>query len=182
METGWPARSACSVTGSPMNFKLKIAGRTRTLKVNSAGARMEFSLDGQGVAVDVVEVESNIFSVLLGGEGFEARVEQSLQGTRIWVDGREYLAELDHPRQWQRAAGGRSGAEGRQRVFAPMPGKVVRILVEPASTVTAGQGLMVVEAMKMQNEIKSPKEGKVEKINVSEGQTVNAGEVLLTIE
>jgi len=164
-----------------MNFKLKIAGRTRTLKVNSTGARLEFSLDGQGIAADVVEVEPNIFSVLVGGEGFEVRVEQVPQGVRIWVDGREYLAELDDPRQWQRGASGVSGAEGLQRVFAPMPGKVVRLLVKPQSTVKAGQGLLVVEAMKMQNEIKSPKEGKVEKVNVNEGQAVNVGEILLTI-
>lgn len=165
-----------------MNFKLKIAGRTRTLKVNSTGARLEFSLDGQGVAADVVEVEPNIFSVIFGGEVFEVRVEQSLQGARISVDGHEYLAELDDPRKRQCGAAGSSSAEGRQCVFAPMPGKVVRILVKPASTVTVGQGLLVVEAMKMQNEIKSPKDGRVEKINVREGQAVNGGEVLLTIE
>ena len=65
--------------------------------------------------------------------------------------------------------------------MAPMPGKVVRVLVESGSAVAAGQGLLVVEAMKMQNEIKSPKEGKVERINVREGQAVNAGEVLAII-
>ena len=62
-----------------------------------------------------------------------------------------------------------------------MPGKVVRVLVKPGSTVTPGQGLLVVEAMKMQNEIKSPKEGKVERIGVSEGQTVSAGEIIAVI-
>lgn len=164
-----------------MNCKFKIGGRTRTVKINSTSMRMEFSLDGQGVAADVVEVEPNIFSVLIGGEGFEVRVEQASQGARIWIDGREHLAELDDPRQWQQGANGASSTEDSQRVFAPMPGKVVRLLVKPQSTVHVGQGLLVVEAMKMQNEIKSPKEGKVERINVSEGQAVNAGEVLLVI-
>lgn len=164
-----------------MNLPLKIGARTRTVKINSTGARTDFSLDGKGIDADVVQVEPNIFSVLIGGQAFEARIEQAVEGARIWILGREYLAEWDDPRQWRRGAGGASGTEGRQRVFAPMPGKVVRILVKPDSLVAAGQGLLVVEAMKMQNEIKSPKEGKVERINVSEGQAVNAGEVLLTI-
>lgn len=162
-------------------MNLKIGGRTRAVKVSCTGARVEFSIDGQGVTANLVEVSPGIFSVLIGGEAFEVRVEPALQGARIWVDGREYLAELDDPRQWQRGSGGATGAEGRQRVLAPMPGKVVRVLVEPESVVTVGQGLLVVEAMKMQNEIKSPKEGKVERIDVREGQAVTAGEVLLTI-
>ena len=164
-----------------MNLRLKIGGRARTVKIDSAAARLAFSLDGQGAAADVVEVEPNVFSILLGGEAFEVRVERNARGARIQIDGREYLAELDDPRQWRRGAGGAADAEGRQSVLAPMPGKVVRVLVESGSTVAAGQGLLVVEAMKMQNEIKSPKEGKVERINVREGQAVNAGEVLVVI-
>ncbi|MFZ0638659.1 MAG: biotin/lipoyl-containing protein [Candidatus Acidiferrales bacterium] len=164
-----------------MNFRLKIEGRTRAVKINSIASRIEFSLDGQGVAADVVDVEPNVFSVLLGGEAFEVRVEQNARGARIQIDGREYLAELDDPRQWRRGVVGTLDAEGRQSVLAPMPGKVVRVLVESGSTVEAGQGLLVVEAMKMQNEIKSPKAGKVERFNVSEGQAVNAGEILAII-
>jgi biotin carboxyl carrier protein len=164
-----------------MNLKLKIKGRTRTVKTNGAFSRTEFSLDSQRIAPDVVEIEPNVFSILLAGEAFEVRIEQAVQGARIYVDGSEYLAELDDPRQWRRGAGGKLGAEGRQSVFAPMPGKVVRVLVKPGSTVEAGQGILVVEAMKMQNEVKSPKEGKVERISVSEGQAVNAGEVLAII-
>jgi biotin carboxyl carrier protein len=164
-----------------MNFKLKIGGRTRAVKVNSTGARPEFSLDGQGVAADIVEVEPNVFSVLLGGEVFEVRIHQTAQGTRVHVDSHEYLAELDDPRQWRRGAGGALSAEGRQSIFAPMPGKVVRVLVQTGAVVESGQGLLVIEAMKMQNEVKSSKDGKVERINVKEGQAVNAGEVLAVI-
>lgn len=164
-----------------MNVRLKIGGRIRTVQINTEAARTEFSLDGQGVAADVQEVEPNVFSVLLGGEAFEIRVEPAARGARVHIDGREYLAEWDDPRQWRRGAAGGSGAEGRQNILAPMPGKVVRVLVERGSRVEAGQGLLVVEAMKMQNEIKSPKEGKVERIGVSDGQTVAAGEILAVI-
>jgi len=69
----------------------------------------------------------------------------------------------------------------RQQVTAPMPGKVVRILVQAGDKVEAGQGLLVVEAMKMQNEIRSPKGGTIERLHVKEGQPVNAGEVLCIV-
>lgn len=164
-----------------MNLRLKIGGRTRTVKINASDSRAEFSIDGQGVAADVVEIESGVFSVLLGGEAFEVRVERDARDARIHVDGKAYLAELDDPRQWKRSGEGASDSEGRQNVVAPMPGKVIRVLVAAGGEVEAGQGLFVVEAMKMQNEIKSPKQGKVERINAREGQTVNAGEVLAVI-
>jgi biotin carboxyl carrier protein len=73
-------------------------------------------------------------------------------------------------------------AEGRQQISAPMPGKVIRLLLAAGDSVEAGQGLIVVEAMKMQNEIKSPKNGKVERLLVKEGQNVNAGDVLAWVE
>ncbi|HZV60180.1 MAG TPA: biotin/lipoyl-containing protein, partial [Candidatus Eremiobacteraceae bacterium] len=68
--------------------------------------------------------------------------------------------------------------DGRQQITAPMPGKIVRVLVKEGEQVEVGQGLLVVEAMKMQNEIRSPKNGKVERVHVKEGQTVNSGEIL----
>lgn len=164
-----------------MNLRLTIGGRTRTVKINAVDARMVFSLDDQDVAADAVEVERNIFSILLGGEAFEVRVQADGRGARVHIDGREYLADLDDPRQWKRGGGGTAGSEGRQNILAPMPGKVIRVLVQPGSKVEAGQGLFVVEAMKMQNEIKSPKQGKVERITAKEGQAVNSGEVLAVI-
>ncbi|MGH9706384.1 MAG: biotin/lipoyl-containing protein, partial [Candidatus Acidiferrales bacterium] len=72
-------------------------------------------------------------------------------------------------------------AEGRQNVLASMPGKVVRVLANAGDAVEAGQGLLVVEAMKMQNEIRSPKSGTIERLLVAEGQTVNAGELLAIV-
>jgi len=85
------------------------------------------------------------------------------------------------PRAWRGKRGGVLEAEGRQQIIAPMPGKVVRLLVKAGDAVEAGQGLLVVEAMKMQNEIRAPKTGKVERILISEGQAVNAGDVLAVV-
>lgn len=164
-----------------MNYDLKIGSRHRAVQIIPTDSRSEFSIDGRAVSADVLEVEQNVFSVLLGGEAFEVRIHQGPQGVRIYVDGREHAVELIDPRQWRRGAGGAASAEGRQNIFAPMPGKVVRLLVQAGATVQPNQGLLVVEAMKMQNEIKSPKQGTVEKINVTEGRAVNVGDVLAVI-
>jgi len=72
-------------------------------------------------------------------------------------------------------------SEGSQRVIAPMPGKVVRVLVKVGDAIEVGNGILVVEAMKMQNEVRSPKSGKIERLLVSEGQAVSAGEVLAVV-
>jgi biotin carboxyl carrier protein len=85
------------------------------------------------------------------------------------------------PRSWSGRRHAGSEAEGRQQIVAPMPGKIVRVLVIAGDRVEAGQGLLVVEAMKMQNEIRSPKSGTVESVQVEEGQAVNAGEVLCVV-
>jgi biotin carboxyl carrier protein len=96
------------------------------------------------------------------------------------TNGREFRAEVIDPRSWRRRHGAGIELEGRQQLVAPMPGKIVRVLAAAGQEVTAGQGLLVIEAMKMQNEIRSPKSGIVEKL-AREGQTVNAGEVLAIV-
>ncbi len=85
------------------------------------------------------------------------------------------------PRRWNRGRGG-SHSEGRQNVAAAMPGKVVRVLVSEGDLVEAGQGLVVVEAMKMQNEMKAPRSGRVVALSIAPGATVRAGQILAVIE
>jgi biotin carboxyl carrier protein len=108
--------------------------------------------------------------------------EKSPQETHLWIGSSRHKAEVRDPRSLQsrRSAGGEG--EGTKKILAAMPGKVVRVLVKERDPVEAGQGVVVVEAMKMQNELKSPKQGAVQKILVAEGASVNAGDVLLLIE
>lgn len=164
-----------------MNLRLKINNRVRNVTINKGPSRDEISLDGKGIAADIVEVRAGIFSVLIESKVFEARVWRAANGVHVAIGGVEYLAQLQDPRQWRRGAAGSSAMEGRQNVIAPMPGKVVRILVKSGEKIALGQGLLIVEAMKMQNEIKAAKDGTVEKLIVQEGQPVNAGEVLAVI-
>lgn len=164
-----------------MKLNLKIDGRARSVEIDRSAAQLRFRIDGRDVAANVAEIQPGIYSILVGGEAFEARIEARQNELRVYIGGREYPVEISDPRQWRRGRNEVAAAEEHQQVIAPMPGKVVRVMVHPGDAVEAGQGLLVVEAMKMQNEIKSPRAGTVERINATEGQTVNAGDVLAVI-
>jgi len=158
-------------------------GRTRhVVDLEKAGAGYRVLLDGKPVDADVVLAAPNAVSVILNGAAFEVHVAPTLEGGyKLQTGPHEYLANVQDPRAWRGRKGGAVEAEGRQQVIAPMPGKVVRLLVKAGEEVQTGQGLVVVEAMKMQNEIRSPKTGKIERLQVKEGQAVNAGEVLCVV-
>jgi biotin carboxyl carrier protein len=124
--------------------------------------------------------EPGVYSVLLDGRMYDARVEETPAGLVIVIDGYRFEMEVRDPRRWSRKDAARGG-DGVQTVAAPMPGKVVRVLVAPGDEVKAGQGLLVVEAMKMQNELKAARGGRILSVTVKEGATVVAGEMLATI-
>ena len=166
-----------------MRYEVLLAGKTRVVELARQDGAWKVSLDGNPLEADAVEVAPNTFSVLLNGRSHEVRIAPRPDGSLTLHTGlAEYQAEIADPRSWRGRRHGTLEARGRQQVTAPMPGKVVRLLVKQGDTVEAGQGLLVVEAMKMQNEIRSPKSGKVEKLLASEGQAVNSGEVLLWVE
>lgn len=129
------------------------------------------------VSGDVLETEPGVYSILVDGKSYEAR----LAGAEIVIEGRRFDFEIEDPRAWKRA-GGASAGHVRAVIAAPMPGRVVRILVSVDEQVAAGQGIVVVEAMKMQNEMKAPRAGRVSSISVRENDSVNAGAVLAAIE
>jgi len=163
-----------------VKYEVLLAGRIRVVEFTEQNGAWKISLDGNALDANAVEVAPNIFSVLLNGDSHQIRIAPRPDGTLTLHTGlAEYHAEVTDPRSWRGRRHGAVEAEGRQQITAPMPGKVVRLLVKQGDLVEAGQGLLVVEAMKMQNEIRSPKSGKIEKLFAKEGQPVNAGEVLL---
>jgi biotin carboxyl carrier protein len=127
-------------------------------------------------AVDIVEVEPGTYSVIRQGRSFSVVFD----GADFVIDGVRVAVPAD-PRDWKGNAEG-VDAGGPQRITAPMPGRVVSVLVAKGELVEAGAGIVIVEAMKMQNEMKAARAGKVVSIRVKEGATVGAGEVLATIE
>jgi biotin carboxyl carrier protein len=100
----------------------------------------------------------------------------------MWVGSTRFAVELRDPRSLRARKGGTVDEKGPRKIVAPMPGRVVRLLVAEQDEVAVGQGIVVVEAMKMQNEIKSPKKGIVKKIVATAGAPVNAGDVLAIVE
>ena len=164
-----------------MKVQIALGGKNHQVELTKAGERLRCAIDGSALEADAAQIAPGIYSILVDGVSLEVRVEPDGGRLRLTVADREWRAEIGDPREWRRNRGGAAEAEGRQQVSAPMPGKIVLVLVEAGDSVNAGQGLFVVEAMKMQNEIRSPKSGKVERLLVTEGQTVNAGEALAVI-
>jgi len=159
-------------------------GRERILELTppvNGSAAVEFAVDSLRLEADIAEVEPGVYSVLLGSRSVEAKIERNGGGFAVRVNGRHYEVAVRDPRQRGRRADQRA-SEGPQAVTSPMPGKVVRVMARAGESVRAGAGLLVVEAMKMQNEIRAPKDGVVASINVTEGSSVRAGETMVVVE
>jgi biotin carboxyl carrier protein len=167
-----------------MKFEVHIGGTERTVEIEPLGSgSFRSRVDGGEAVADAIETVADSYSLLLAGRAFEAHVSREGPGDELLVRcaGMEFHVRVRDPRSWR--AGRHSVLEvaGPQRVLAPMPGKVVRLLVAAGDEVEAGRGLVVVEAMKMQNEIRSPKSGRIERVLVAEGQSVRTQEALIVI-
>lgn len=165
-----------------MKLEIRVGGK-KPLEVDAtrAGNQLRIALDGRVIEVDAVETSPGVYSVLIGGRAFDVRIEEEQDRIKAIAAEEEFSFAIADPRAWHRRRAGMLEAEGRLEIVAPMPGKIVRMLVAQGAKVEAGQGLFVIEAMKMQNEIRSPKGGTVERLMTREGQAVNAGEVLAAI-
>lgn len=166
-----------------MTYDVVVDGKTHRLELTKGETSWRCQVDGHSLEVDAALTARDVLSVLIGGDAFEIKRERSLSGDlHLVIGSARYAIELQDPRSLRTRRAAASGEAGPQRIAAPMPGKIVRIMVAEKDEVKAGQGVVVVEAMKMQNEMKSPKDGRVQKILTSEGSTVNAGETLAVIE
>jgi len=164
-----------------MTYDIAIDDKTYRLDLQQAEGRWSCRVDGRDVEIDAVLARPNVLSLRIGNKAYEVKCERVGPDVHIWVGSRRFSAEVRDPRSLR----GRVRAaddHGPRKLSAPMPGKVVRILLHQGDEVEAGTGVLVVEAMKMQNEVKSPKKGTIQKILVSEGAAVNAGDVLAIVE
>ncbi len=167
-----------------MKYEIHIDGATRTIEVQQNGSgSFRAQIEGQPLAIDAVETAPDTYSILLDGRAFEARVSDdgSDAGLLVRCGGADFRVQVRDPRSWRARRHSALEAAGPQRVLAPMPGKIVRVLVAVGDEVEAGRGLVVVEAMKMQNEIRAPKSGRIERVLVEEGQPVRTQEALVII-
>ncbi len=164
-----------------MTYDVALDGKNYRLELNQVDGRWSCRLDGREIDVDAVLARPNVLSLRIGNKAYEVKCERVASDVHIWVGSRRFAPEVRDPRSL-RSRGRSVDEHGPRKLTAPMPGKVVRILLAQGSEVEAGAGVLVVEAMKMQNEVKSPKKGTIQKITVAEGAAVNAGDVLAIVE
>jgi biotin carboxyl carrier protein len=168
-----------------MLYDVTIDGKNYRLEIERAEGRWSCRLDGQEVAVDAALARPDVLSLRIGNQSYEIKSER-VAGDKdsdwhVWVGRARFACEVRDPRALRSRARA-ADDDGPRKLTAPMPGKVVRVLVREGDAVEAGAGVLVVEAMKMQNEIKSPKKGTIQKMLAAEGVAVNAGDVLAIVE
>jgi biotin carboxyl carrier protein len=168
-----------------MKLTAEIDGEEYALEWRREGVRVFASIGERTYELEARETERGAYLFLLDGRVYECRVENGRaagEAANVHVGVREFEVALFDPRRLRAMGAGGAQSQGRAVVASAIPGKVVRVLVEAGATVEAGASLVVVEAMKMQNELKSPKAGTVVELHARVGATVNAGEVLVVVE
>lgn len=166
-----------------MKYEVLIDGNSHQVEMERAEKGYQCTVDGEPFELDVAMTARDVLSIIHNGRQFEAKREYSLMGeTHVIIGSERFAAEVRDPRSLRSRLAVAGAEAGPAKIIAPMPGKIVRVIAAEGDEVEAGQGLVVVEAMKMQNEIKAPKSGKVTKVAVKEGANVNAGDVLVIVE
>ena len=164
-----------------MIYDATVDGRTLRAEVRASGeGRYTVRLDGRPVEVDVHDAGPHAMSLIADGRAYDAVVERREGGYRVVLRGQAIEVSLVEASRG--AVAPRKAAGGPSRVQAPMPGTLVRVLVRAGEDVGAGQGLVVMEAMKMENEIRAPRAGRVKEAPVREGQAVETGALLVLLE
>ena len=167
-----------------MAFIAKLGEETYTVEIEDIGKSLyRVAVDGHEFLVDGKKTGRTSYSLIVDNRSFEIDVDNTEDEYRVLVDGRNYHVNLVDERK-MRVGGAQSGLQlqGRQKVSVPMPGKVTAVLVSEGDAVEKGQGLVIVEAMKMENEVCSPITGEVKEIKVKAGDAVEGGAVLVIVE
>jgi biotin carboxyl carrier protein len=164
-----------------MKYELEIDGIRKMIQLDQSDDYVVANLEGRDYRMRLARPEDGVYLLFVGERVYEARVCSTGRSSfSVKLGSRVFSAQLID-RKHRR--GGADGSQtGQQHLVAPMPGKVIRVLLSRGDEVTGGQGVVVVEAMKMQNEVKSPKKGRLVDIRVKEGDTVTANQILAIVE
>lgn len=165
-----------------MKYVATVAGRSTVVEVAGADGRYRLTLGGQDWEVDARLTAQGIYSLLIDGVSYVADVAVRDGACVVDVDGESYTILVEEEtRHIIRTRGGAGAAGGAQTLSAPLPGRITRVAVQSGDAVKAGDTLLVIEAMKMENELRASADGTVAEVRVAAGQTVNAGDVLLVL-
>jgi biotin carboxyl carrier protein len=170
--------------GIAMAFIAKLGEQSYSVEIEEISKSLyRVAIDGNEFLVDGKKTGRTNYSLIVDNRSFEIEVDNSGDEYRVLVDGRNYHVHLVDERR-VRVGGGQSDIQlqGRQKVSVPMPGKVIAVLVSEGDSVERGQGLVIVEAMKMENEVRSPIAGEIKEIKVKPGEAVEGGAVLVVVE
>jgi hypothetical protein len=165
---------------------LEVEGEKRRVElpgeIGAGAGAVECLVDGRSIMADVRFLQAGVLSLLIDGRQYRCVLDGDGVVSGVLIGGRRFGFEVADPRSLQGRRGAGAGTDGPRPVKAPMPGRMVRVLVEVGDEVEEGQAVVVIEAMKMQNELKSPKAGRVAKIAVAVGDAVGSGDVLVVVE
>ena len=167
-----------------IKLKAEVAGKEHQIMIQRRKAEVSAEIDGRHYELQLRDLGNSEYLLVEGHTVFNCRVEtrhNQPEYIEVSLRGSNYAIKLIDPKRLRSAQSGAEHSKGIAQIVAPMPGKVVRLLVEVGAQIEAGAGILVVEAMKMQNEMKAPRAGCVVSIHAQVGSTVNAGDVLAVI-
>lgn len=153
---------------------------SKTLRVEQSDKR--WTVNGEQIDLDAQQISANEISLLASGRAYRCLLDRSPNEEAITLNGERYVFTVEDPRALKSRKQRGADADGPLPIKSSMPGRVLRMLVAEGDEVSTGQGILVVEAMKMQNEMKTTRAGRVQRIAVKDGETVNAGQLLAIIE
>lgn len=170
-----------------MKLTAEINGESREVQTKVDGSRVTAEVDGRSYQLEMRVSRAGFHLLMLDGRVYECRVEAdaaraAASAAEVHIGSRAFNVKLTDPKRLRGVRSAGAQTDGAAQIVAPMPGKVVRVLVEQGAQIEAGDPVVVIEAMKMQNEMKSPRAGTVTTLNAQPGATVTAGEVLAIIE
>lgn len=165
-----------------MIYNVKVGEKEYRVELSHSISGWQCKVDGREFPLDVVPLSAGALSMLVDGKSYEVHRESGTDETSIVVGRERFNVQVRDPRSLRSRGERDGGAHGPRKITAPMPGKVVRIIAPVGTEVEPGQAVLVIEAMKMQNELKAPKKGRVRSMNVAEGAAVEAGQTLAEVE
>ena len=168
-----------------MKLQAELNNQTHEVEIKRAGEKVFARVDDREYELEASEVEPNVYLLKNDNKIYEVFVSPKPDQNapyKVKIKNHEFEINLIDPKRLRGAGVASEHGEGIAEIKSAMPGKLVRILTAEGAEVKNGEGILIVEAMKMQNEMKSPKDGVVKEIRFAEGATVNAGDVLAVIE
>jgi biotin carboxyl carrier protein len=165
-----------------MIYEVTVGDKMHRVELTRSGKEWQCKVDERSMTVNTALTTQGVLSLILDGRSWQIMQETTATETNIIIGNERFSATLRDPRSLRSRRRDGDGGKGPKKITSPMPGKVIRILAQSGDEVQAGQGVVIIEAMKMQNELKSPKQGKIKKLLVQEGALAEAGQVLAEIE